>query len=296
MAKKKELKAGVKAALAHVATGKCYSPDCTESLIVLRGGQPIINYQIAHIRDELAPQKETDDIGWRYWPADDMSQDERNQFDNLILLCSPCHKLIDTVSPRDFPSDLLHEWKQTCEQDFEQINNTGIANSENISDLVLESFGTIDQKQRYLDHDIKKFTDSSELLPESMFQEFLAELKNNHSYHVETLCTVNRYKEHFYEIGNNFIDRELDSTLHESVNAIDELTMFCACQFFPIERRTKSDHKYLQPDLNWDRNGDGSAQQRKRYDELTAKLNSLTDGAWNKYRQFRLAVQRVLAV
>ena len=55
-------------------------------------------------------------MGWRYWP-DDLTQEERNRSDNLILLCAPCHKLIDRVSPRDFSLERLHEWKRAAEGD-----------------------------------------------------------------------------------------------------------------------------------------------------------------------------------
>ena len=72
------------------------------------------NFEIAHIRDELPPGDPTADIGWRYWP-DDLTQDDRNRFDNLVLLCPPCHKLVDRIKPRDFSPELLHEWKQVAE-------------------------------------------------------------------------------------------------------------------------------------------------------------------------------------
>ena len=73
------------------------------------------DFEIAHIRDELPPDDPNADIGWRYWPAD-LTQKERNRFANLILLCPPCHKLIDRVSPRDFSPVLLHEWKRAAER------------------------------------------------------------------------------------------------------------------------------------------------------------------------------------
>lgn len=72
------------------------------------------NFEIAHIRDELPPGDPTADIGWRYWP-DDLTQEDRNRFANLVLLCPPCHKLVDRVRPRDFSPELLHEWKQAAE-------------------------------------------------------------------------------------------------------------------------------------------------------------------------------------
>ena len=83
---------------------------------MVRGDHRICNFEIAHIRDELPPPDPCADVGWRFWP-DDLTQEERNRSDNLILLCSPCHKLIDRISPREFSPELLHNWKMAAESD-----------------------------------------------------------------------------------------------------------------------------------------------------------------------------------
>lgn len=112
---KKSIRAGERAAVLLAAdTRACYRPDCRRSLVVARGSERIADFEVAHIRDELKPASPDSDIGWRYWP-DDLTQDERNRFENLILLCSPCHKLIDKVRPRDFTVAELHEWKRLAE-------------------------------------------------------------------------------------------------------------------------------------------------------------------------------------
>lgn len=134
---KKAPKAGEKAALIHAANSSCYNPNCKEPLFVQREGHQIINFEIAHIRDELKPQSQQSDIGWRYWP-DDINQDERNRFSNLILLCKACHKLIDKIAPRSYSVELLMEWK---------VENEGSKGSylshyfgdQNISEDVLEA-------------------------------------------------------------------------------------------------------------------------------------------------------------
>ncbi|WP_420625523.1 tetratricopeptide repeat protein [Candidatus Poriferisodalis sp.] len=92
----------------------CYRPDCDTRLIVERDGEPVVNFEYAHIRDELPPVNWKDDIGWRYWP-DDLTVQERNHFSNLILLCPPCHKLIDRIRPRNYSAQQLLEWKRIAE-------------------------------------------------------------------------------------------------------------------------------------------------------------------------------------
>lgn len=63
--KKKSLPAGDVAALKLLARGDCYNPQCSEPLITKRAGRLIVNYEIAHIRDELPPRSEPADIGRR---------------------------------------------------------------------------------------------------------------------------------------------------------------------------------------------------------------------------------------
>ena len=82
--------------------------------MVFRGNDRVVDFEIAHIRDEVRPSDPNADIGWRYSP-DDLSQDERNRYRNLLLLCPPCHKLIDKIKPRAFSVELLHQWKSTAE-------------------------------------------------------------------------------------------------------------------------------------------------------------------------------------
>ena len=112
---KKSIAAGERAALLLAGgTRVCYMPECRRPLVVTRGSDRVSDFEIAHIRDELPSRDSTADVGWRYWP-DDLTQEDRNRFDNLILLCPPCHKLIDRVHPRDFSPERLHGWKRAAE-------------------------------------------------------------------------------------------------------------------------------------------------------------------------------------
>lgn len=112
---KKSIAAGERAALMLACgTRVCYRPGCRRPLVVTRGKERVSDFEIAHIRDELPPGDLEADIGWRYWP-DDLTQEERNRFDNLMLLCTPCHKLIDRIRPRDFSPERLQGWKRAAE-------------------------------------------------------------------------------------------------------------------------------------------------------------------------------------
>lgn len=52
--------------------------------------------------------------GPRYDPI--QSDDERNQYSNLILLCPTHHTLVDHIAPKDFGVDVLQRMKQNAEQ------------------------------------------------------------------------------------------------------------------------------------------------------------------------------------
>jgi hypothetical protein len=101
----RDYSAGTRAALATLSKGHCYYPNCHEPTIVFVNGEPIINYQIAHIKD-VNP-------GNRYDP--NMTDEERASFKNLVLLCKPHHTYVDKTKPGDFPSHVLQGWKDDRE-------------------------------------------------------------------------------------------------------------------------------------------------------------------------------------
>jgi hypothetical protein len=101
----REYTAGTRAALATLSKGHCYYPGCTVPTIVFIEGEPVINYQIAHIRDAKP--------GNRY--VAHMTEDERRSFKNLVLLCKPHHDYVDRQKPELFSINTLQEWKESRE-------------------------------------------------------------------------------------------------------------------------------------------------------------------------------------
>lgn len=89
---------------------RCYNPDCKKLLI---GRDEVTQIsKISHI--EGASEK-----GPRY--NKNMSNDERRDYKNLILLCDECHCIID--NPKNeitYPAVLLKEWKKTREDEVKE--------------------------------------------------------------------------------------------------------------------------------------------------------------------------------
>ncbi len=115
-----------------LSRGRCYNPECPspEPIIKFRDGDPFIDYEIAHIRDAKP--------GNRF--VEDMTDEERGAFANLVLLCTPCHKLVDKVRPQDFPINILEGWKRAREADTAiPLAAIGRVDDQDLAELLLAS-------------------------------------------------------------------------------------------------------------------------------------------------------------
>lgn len=92
-----------KKALFALSRGQCYEPSCSELVVRMAGETPIVKVEIAHIR---AAKKN----GPRY--DENMTEQERKSFSNLLLLCVFHHKLVDRKPTGDnYSVETLQEWK-----------------------------------------------------------------------------------------------------------------------------------------------------------------------------------------
>jgi hypothetical protein len=89
-----------RAALVAVSQGSCYFPGCRTPILVSLGSQPEMNVEIAQIRG-------ADPDGPRYVAG--LSDEDRNSFRNLLLLCVPHRRIVDR-DPRAHPVELLETW------------------------------------------------------------------------------------------------------------------------------------------------------------------------------------------
>ncbi|GGQ82966.1 hypothetical protein GCM10010195_43430 [Kitasatospora griseola] len=122
---------GTIAGLLTLARGACYWPDCGEPTIRMVDGEPVQNLQIAHIRA-------FEENGPRFDPT--WSVDERNQFSNLILLCTPHHKVIDGPRSAEFPVKLLIRWKSAREADgLDALEGLGDLTKADLGEMIAEA-------------------------------------------------------------------------------------------------------------------------------------------------------------
>jgi predicted NACHT family NTPase len=88
-------------ALGHWSGGRCYWPGCTEKVFKDEAGEPYRTAAIAHIRGAYPGSA-------RY--EEEMSDDQRRSFSNLMLLCGPHHSIVDQ-DEQGYPAEELQRWK-----------------------------------------------------------------------------------------------------------------------------------------------------------------------------------------
>lgn len=91
---------------------RCAHPECPQSIIE-SATEHSTDFVAGHISHIYAHS----DDGPRGRPG--MSNDERNQPDNLLLLCPTHHAIVDGQH-ETYPADLLHKWKQQHERKYRE--------------------------------------------------------------------------------------------------------------------------------------------------------------------------------
>jgi hypothetical protein len=103
----RDYSSGTRAGLFALSRGTCYFPGCVEPAVKMLEGAPEIFVQIAHIRGAKPGSARYDET---------MSDAERADFSNVILLCTGHHNIVDKRNPDDYPRELLEDWKQDHER------------------------------------------------------------------------------------------------------------------------------------------------------------------------------------
>ena len=105
---------GVRSALIALCGGTCYWSGCPEPVVRFVDGEPVFNLQIAHIYGALPN-------GPRYNPG--MTEEQRKEFANLILLCQPHHLMVDVLQVDKFDAAGLLGWKAKRETEHQDALN-----------------------------------------------------------------------------------------------------------------------------------------------------------------------------
>ena len=118
--------AGTRLRLFTDSAGFCQNPDCNGRLF------PVDDAKHVHIA-EMAHIFAASDDGPRAKAA--LTEVERGLYENIILLCANCHKVVDKI-PDKYPDGLIRNWKL---EHAERINAAfGIKKFKNRPDLRIE--------------------------------------------------------------------------------------------------------------------------------------------------------------
>ncbi len=93
-------------ALATLSGGLCYWPGCPEPILRRADGRMFFIGQRVHIRGAFPGSA-------RFDPA--MTDDQRRDFANLVVMCTPHHDIIDIKEPDLYPPEILLRWKDQRE-------------------------------------------------------------------------------------------------------------------------------------------------------------------------------------
>ena len=92
------------------SAGYCQNPSCYRPLFLNAGSTRIHIAEMAHIcaANNSGPRANAE-----------LSQADRGGFDNLILLCSSCHTIVDKA-PSDYPDTTVLRWKHDHQARLDQ--------------------------------------------------------------------------------------------------------------------------------------------------------------------------------
>ncbi len=146
------------AALWMLSQGRCYKPGCREAALTWGPhADPTKELEIAHICALNA-------AGPRYDPG--MTDSERNEFPNLLMLCRPHHKRIDE-DPAAYPAATLRVWKAQRETTAQgRLDGLRYATKEDLEGLFEETGAMLREVGA-------AFPELAELLRESLGQRHL---------------------------------------------------------------------------------------------------------------------------
>lgn len=117
---------------------ECYAPTCTRRLIA--EDNKTIVAKICHI---AAASKN----GPRYDST--MNDDDRRDFNNLILLCDEHHSIIDNQDNElDYPNSILHEWKRNHES---RLLNSSLRKNSTLLSQAINALANIDMDEELIE-------------------------------------------------------------------------------------------------------------------------------------------------
>lgn len=122
---------------------------------------------------------------------------------------------------------------------------------------------------------------------------------NDHSCYTSEIRSINNFVVFFDETSHYFLCKSLNCLREELIIQLEALTSFIGLKFFvyPRDQRGENTRLCLQPDLNIDREGFPSDSNIfQRYGKLQEELENHCNKAFEKYKEYRLEIKRLLII
>ena len=103
------------------AAGMCSNPHCQKDLTIL-----LENGEAAYIIGEMAHVVARQPMGPRGRQAGGS-----DSYQNLLLLCPSCHRIIDKAPVNQFPENMLFKWKEEHENRIRELGKAVVFTSKN---------------------------------------------------------------------------------------------------------------------------------------------------------------------
>jgi hypothetical protein len=148
------------------------------------------------------------------------------------------------------------------------------------------------------EHDERIFNASNQILSERHLIDFLDELETDDSYFLHECRPLTAFCEFFRETGNQYKTRVLKEHSGELLKALRELVTFLARNFFvfPKGQEDRNFRLCLYPNLNIDRDGEGTPEEMAKYNKFQNELDKKCENARERYQEYRDAIKEKLFV
>jgi len=132
---RRTIPAATDAAIWALSSGRCYAPECSMPVVFeVRPGVYRKNAQIGHMYGVKKGAPRYDET---------ISDEERDSFVNLVLVCLPHHAEIDDrrTGEERYPREVLRQWKTDREGGYgPALANIGRVDEESLAALLIEAF------------------------------------------------------------------------------------------------------------------------------------------------------------
>jgi len=157
---------------------------------------------------------------------------------------------------------------------------------------------TSQRKDDELAHDRAIYRNADALLQEQQFLSFMRTLLGDHSYHMQNMERIDKFVRYLAPTSNQFLSPTLRAAAAAFVEAAYQHGEFVALQFFVFPKgQTESNVRLcMKPGWNCDREGSGSPEQIRMYDQLTKELETLSNTVISRYHDLRSAVKQELVI